>query len=434
MISVRDASRRLLLVVALAICNDVRAECESIPGESVETLESQLAQTERQLDQTPESQRHKSEYRALQERALGQLEALQCKAESQAPAETVKRGFNVATAFASVPILFITDRKQVDSPADSFFGGDRKVNGVTYGRVIVRMPAENYTPGKPLPPGITVDTEKNSKQGITVRRPAELGETDFQASLSEFKKALQPGDKLRVLLFIHGYNVTYADSMKAAARLTWGLRPLTVAPIAVSWPSQGMTLRYWQDEQTVEPSIERLRPILGGIFANPNVDEVILVAHSMGTRIATRVLSQLELQKASLPKLTRVAFAAADLHDAEIQELWGRIGSLPASGWNFYTSRNDFALRASQIVHARPPVGDSRQRVFTLPPAETIDASTVAPALQGYGHSYVIDNPLLQLDLRRWILEGAPAKNRGLQPGQRPPAVFWVIPELASEK
>ena len=278
-------------------------------------------------------------------------------------------------------------------------------------------------------PGSSLGRTTWRLSGISIAPPVSFDATEFEARLSEFKRALPNNAPVRVLVFIHGYNVSYTDSIQAAARLAWGLRPVNVLPIVISWPSQGKLLRYWQDEQSVEPSIERLRPVLGKLFSDPQIDEVILVSHSLGTRIATRVLSELQLQKEPVPKLTRVAFAAADLHDEEIKELWTRIQSLPAKGWLFYTSANDFALLASSIVHARPPVGDSRDRVFTLAPADTVDASAVAPALRGYGHSYLIDNPSLQVDLRRWIVDGIPAAQRNLQPGQRPPAVFWVIPE-----
>jgi esterase/lipase superfamily enzyme len=147
----------------------------------------------------------------------------------------------------------------------------------------------------------------------------------------------------------------------------------------------------------------------------------------MGTRLVARVLSQLQLQNAAIPKLTRISFAAADLYEAEIRELWPRIQSLPSKGWLFYTSRNDFALIASSVVHATPPLGDSRTRVFTLPATDTVDASAVAPILKGYGHSYVIDNPLLRVDLRRWIVQGLGADQRGLVKGNRPPGMFWEI-------
>jgi esterase/lipase superfamily enzyme len=148
----------------------------------------------------------------------------------------------------------------------------------------------------------------------------------------------------------------------------------------------------------------------------------------MGARLVARILAQLELQKVPLPKLTRVIFAAADLNQDELRELWPRLGPLPAKRWMLYTSANDFALRASSLVHDRPPVGSSRERVFSIDQAETVDASAVAAQLKGYGHSYVIDNPLLQADLRLWIVQGNSASERGLTPGSRPPAVFWELP------
>jgi esterase/lipase superfamily enzyme len=200
-----------------------------------------------------------------------------------------------------------------------------------------------------------------------------------------------------------------------------------ILPVIVSWPSQGAILKYWNDEENIEPSVERLRPILQTILTNPDVDEVEILSHSMGARFVARTLSQLQLQNAALPKLTRVSLAAADLYEGEIREIWPRIQTLPAKGWLFYTSKNDFALLASSVVHATPPLGDSRSSVFTLPSVDTVDASSVAPMLKGYGHSYVIDNPLLRVDLRRWIVQGLAPEQRGLTKVNRPPSVFWEI-------
>jgi len=228
------------------------------------------------------------------------------------------------------------------------------------------------------------------------------------------------------LIFVHGFNVTYPEAIQALARLSFGLH-IDVLPVALSWPSQGSLPKYWNDEENIEPSIERLRPELLWLLSHPDIDEVILVAHSMGSRLVTRTLSQLELQKAQLPKLTRIALAAADLYEGEFRELWPRIRKLPAKGWLFYTSANDLALLASSIVHAAPPIGDSRKRVFTVQQADTVDASAVAPKLRGYGHSYVIDNPLLRVDLRRWVAQGLPAAQRGLTKESRTGAEFWEI-------
>lgn len=423
--------QHLLLGLCLsASCLCAQAECGGPTTTTASQLEAELQTIQRQLAATPEAGRDKPEYRQLQERGLTLLEQLQCKREADAPAEEVKRGPGVATAFATVPVLFITDRAKTPTNPDAgrFFSAERQISGVTFGRVEVRMPAENYVAGDTPPIGTTIASVEDSSDGISLSLPALFDAERFSSQIDSYKAALPAQAPVRVLLFIHGFNVSYKDSVQAAARLAWGIR-LDVLPIAITWPSQARVLRYWQDEQSIDPSTERLRPIVQQILSHPKVDEVVIVAHSMGTRLTTRLLSQLDLQKAAVPKLTRVAFAAADLNEEEIRELWPRIQPLPKKGWTFYTSGNDFALLASSIVHARPPVGDSRERVFTSPPADTIDASAVAPSLKGYGHSYLIDNPQVQVDLRRWISPGAPVAQRGLKQETRPPTTtYWAIP------
>lgn len=421
--------QRLLLGILLCLsCSFSRADCEGLPAATAAELDAQLQDVQRQLAATPQADRGKPEYRQLQDRGLTLLEQVQCKREAEAPTEAVKRGPGVATAFATVPVLFITDRAAFQTKdAGKYFGVDRQSSGVSSGRVEVRLPAEHYSAGDPVPVGIKVASVEGTSDGISVALPT-LFETDrFSEQIQQYKSRLPAKAPLRVVVFIHGFNVSYRDSIQAAARLAWGLR-IDVLPIAVTWPSQAKVLSYWQDEQSIEPSKERLRPVLKQILTDANVDEVILVAHSLGTRLTTRLLSDLNLEKADVSKLTRVAFAAADLNEEEIRELWPRVQPMPKKGWTFYTSGNDFALMASRIVHARPAVGDSRDRVFTSPPGDTVDATAIAPALKGYGHSYLIDNPLLQTDLRRWIFPGAAVDKRGLKQETRPPSTtFWTI-------
>jgi esterase/lipase superfamily enzyme len=420
---------RIAFLTAVLMCLGANAvaQCPS-PLQPLPELETRLNETLGQLAAFDQSKRSSGKYRELQERALQELEQVQCAREEAGPEEAVTRGPSVDTPFALVPVLFLTDRAPLKTARGrhQYYSGDRRASGVEYGRAVVRMPAEDYVTGSPLPAGVSVTTETNAQNGVSVGEPERLSRDQITESIQRYKASLPARTPVRLLIFVHGFNVTFPEATKAIARLSFGLR-IHALPIVVSWPSQGALLKYWNDEQNVEPSIERLRPELLWLFQHSDVDEIILVAHSMGSRVASRVLSQLELQKKPTEKLTRVAFAAADLNEAEIRELWTRIRNLPTKGWLFYTSRNDFALLASSIVHAVPPVGDSRQRVFTIDPAETVDASAVAPMLKGYGHSYLIDNPLLRVDLRRWIAQGIAAEKRGLAKGKRPDAVFWEI-------
>lgn len=419
--------RVFLTAVLLCLALNVDAQCPPSPLPDAE-LESHFDTTLSQLAAIDGSKRSSQEYRNLQERALHELEGVQCAREATEPGEAVTRGPSVETPFAAVPVLFLTDRARLSVPEGrhQYYGAKRLPSGVEYGRAVVRMPAENYVTGSALPTGVSITTETNAQNGVTVDQPERLTRDQISEAIRRYKTALPANSPVRLLIFVHGFNVTFPEAAKAIARLSFGLRIQTL-PLVVSWPSQGAILKYWNDEQNVEPSIERLRPELLWLLQHPAVDEVILVAHSMGSRIASRVLSELDLQKASISKLTRVAFAAADLNEAEIRELWPRIRNLPTKGWLFYTSGNDIALLASSIVHAMPPVGDSRQRVFTILPSDTVDASAVAPKLKGYGHSYVIDNPLLRVDLRRWISQGLSPSQRGLTKRKSGDAEFWEI-------
>lgn len=132
----------------------------------------------------------------------------------------------------------------------------------------------------------------------------------------------------------------------------------------------------------------------------------------MGTRLVTRVLSELELQGQRTTTLTRIAYAAADLGEEEFRGLWNRLQPMARNGWTIYTSKNDLTMMASRFIHGPPRVGDSKERVFVIDPADSVDASAIASALTGYGHSYIIDNEALQKDLQRWLDKGVPARGR----------------------
>jgi esterase/lipase superfamily enzyme len=391
-------------------------------------LQSRLEATQARLDDATAAERATPAFRALQEQALMELEALQCAEADAAPPEAVKRGPGLDTPFAVVPVLSITDRKRIVGidGRHQFFGPERSESGVAYDRLVVRLPGEHYTAGDTLPVGVTIADEKDSRAGVSVGQPTAISRDELGRYLRTYRATLPPRAPLRVLLFVHGFNVSYPEAVRAVARLAFALR-INVLPVALSWPSQAAILKYWNDEENIEPSVERFRPVLQALLSDADVDEVIVVAHSMGSRLFMRIVSYLQLQPGSMSKLARVSLAAADLGEAEIRELWPRLRKSPAKGWLFYTSANDFALRASSIVHASPPVGDSRKRIFTVPEFETVDASAVAPLLRGYGHSYVIDNPALSVDLRRWVSQGLQAQQRGLSRGTRHPAVFWSL-------
>lgn len=402
------------------------AKCDGVTAATQQDANARLAKTVAELQSVLPEARNQNATRALQERGLAEIEAIQCIREAQAPAEMVTRGPSIATRFVQVPVLFVTDRRRISAPDGEhrFFNGQRDPQ-TWLGRVQVRLPAEAYS-GGPVPVGTALTAETDAREGVVVAQPEMLTRETFKETIRRYRESLPTGTPSRLLLFVHGFNVTYQDAVSASARLAWGMR-INVLPVAVSWPSQGQTVRYFQDEEAIPPSAERLRAEFQWLLSEVDSDEVILVAHSMGARLTVRILSDLQLQNVSVNKLTRLILAAADLGEEETKELWRRLQDLPSKGWTSYTSSNDFALMCSRFIHGLPRIGDSVERVFTLAGMETVDASSVAPLLRGYGHSYVFDNPGMKVDLRRSIALGLNPVQRGLTEGNRPPARFWEL-------
>lgn len=404
-----------------------RASCDTPGPQVIPELSQRVADLEQRLRNVPEAQRNSPDTQSAQREGLVALEQLQCAIESQAPSEGVQRGPAVNTPFVEIPILYITDRGPESSGGKhSYFGPKRAEGGASFGVVKVNMPAERYKAGELLPVNMKITLVKGASGGISVAKPEIRDWNDLGSLIGSYKALLPPRGRTVALVFVHGFNATYTDAMKAAARLSFGLRQ-NLLTIAISWPSQGEILQYWHHEDTIQASVERLRPYFAQLLSRKDIDETVVVAHSMGTRLVTRVLSELELQGQRTTTLTRIAYAAADLGEEEFRGLWNRLQPMARNGWTIYTSKNDLTMMASRFIHGPPRVGDSKERVFVIDPADSVDASAIASALTGYGHSYIIDNEALQKDLQRWLDKGVPARGRNLRSGNTNGATFWEL-------
>ncbi len=323
-------------------------------------------------------------------------------------------------------MLFVTDRAQTASGPKGDFGAERVRSGTTMGLARVDL----HWGGR------CMDNEskrtwiwRSGKDPMNMVLPyasavTELGDTVmFTRLVNEFKVAVKR--PVHALVFVHGFNVSFNDALHSAAELAQCMDS-DVLPIVVSWPSAAKMTSYLEDEEAVGVSRERLRSAVEYILSHPAIDEITVVAHSMGTRLVTRVLADLDLAGKKLPRLKRVAYAAADLDEAEFAEYWPRLSPMASSGWSFYVSKNDLAMWASTALHRRPRIGDSRQRVYTVESADTIEATKAAPLRKAFGHSYVIDSTVVSRDLRRWAVDGQSPSQRGLKKRANKPVDYWV--------
>lgn len=229
------------------------------------------------------------------------------------------------------------------------------------------------------------------------------------AFMSELRQRVAQSKSRSLFVFVHGYNVNFADAARRTAQMTYDLG-YDGAPTFFSWPSQGRLSGYMQDENNSEWSIPDLRDFLAEVAGQAGDGEIYLVAHSMGNRVATRALARLLSERPELrPRFREVLLIAPDL-DPDIfrRELAPAIMQ-GGTRVTLYASNKDKALLASKKLHGQARLGDASP-VAVLSGMDSIDATEVETDL--LGHSYFAEAKHVLSDLFAVIRERRPVSLR----------------------
>jgi esterase/lipase superfamily enzyme len=320
--------------------------------------------------------------------------------------------------YLQVPVLFVTDRGKSSNGA---FTDVRRQSGLEFGRALTTVKTEN---------GVRSDYIADAQrlpQNTTLKSPVVSSISDISAFLKEIsnRKADRLGKPRRVILFVHGYNVSFDDAMRSAAILSTEVQFSNI-PIAYSWPSAGTFGGYWHDEAEVGASDVRFTEFLKTLLSQSPV-EVVIVCHSMGARLVAAALYKLGDKGTAVPTLHHVVFAASDLYTSDLAEHWPAI-HVKDVGFSFYCSNHDLALRLSHIVHRDPRVGDVSPSVYAPLGAYTIDASSVDSMWRAFGHSYIINSFTVGADIGQWIDTNASPLARGLTKSTNPGTEYYLFP------
>lgn len=316
-------------------------------------------------------------------------------------------------------MYYVTDRAGTD---DGNFGGNLRDQGLAYGRAVTTLTA-GY--------GIRVDLiagARNLPQGSGISPPTLHslgGMQDLLGAIGSDTTGPQ-GRRKRVLLFVHGYNVTFDDAVTAAARLSSEIQ-FPVIPVAYSWPSDGTYIGYWHDEENVRDSYPRFMSFLQELVAKAPA-EVVIVCHSMGAREVTPALAELERNGVQLQGLRKVIFAAPDIWSKEFLDAWPYLQKLKGVEFGFYLSFHDIALRLSHIVHRLPRLGDATPTVTAPVGGITIDASAVDSVFQAAGDSYILNSPKIGADVGAWVDNSVSPTDRGLLQVHRAGQMYYMFP------
>lgn len=153
----------------------------------------------------------------------------------------------------------------------------------------------------------------------------------------------------RVMVFVHGFNNRYEDAVYRYAQIVHD-SGADVAPILFTWPSRGSIFAYNYDKESTNYSRDALEDMLRTISRNPEVGEVVVMAHSMGSWLTVEALRQMAIRDGKVSsKIQNVILASPDL---DVDVFGRQIAEIGPKGPHFtlFVSRDDRALGLSRRI------------------------------------------------------------------------------------
>lgn len=320
--------------------------------------------------------------------------------------------------FDQVKVYFATDRQMDPGALDIEFTGERG-EGLTYGSLFISIPHDHSVGAIERPTLWRFELEEDARRHMVIMRRYVYDRDRF---FDDIQQTISRGDDAS-FVFVHGYNVSFDDAARRTAQITYDLN-FRGAPVFYSWPSQASLQGYTIDENNVQWSEAHLKGFLRDHAQRSGARDIYLIAHSMGNRALTGALRSLFAEHPELKgRFKEIILTAPDI-DADIFKR--DIAPALAAGCDkitLYVSDGDKALLASKQVHGYPRAGDSAEGVVLVPGVETVDASGLDTSF--LEHSYFAESGSVLKDIRRLVLEGLRAAQRGLEERHESAGRYW---------
>jgi esterase/lipase superfamily enzyme len=238
-----------------------------------------------------------------------------------------------------VDLLVATTRKPDANPA-ILFSGERG-SGLKTDAVTISIPPNREIGQVQWPSRIPGDPSRNF---ITASVQPLTSLADNRAWL----KTHMPKSK-HVLVFVHGFNNRYEEAVYRFAQIVHDSHA-DVAPVVFTWPSRASVFSYAYDRESTNFSRDALEELLRRVANSPSVDEVTVMAHSMGAWLAVESLRQMAIRNGRVvPKIDNVILASPDLDIDVFASQFAALGR-DKPHFTLFVSQNDRALRVSRRI------------------------------------------------------------------------------------
>jgi esterase/lipase superfamily enzyme len=221
-----------------------------------------------------------------------------------------------------------------------------------------------------------------------------------------------------VILFIHGFNNTFNESVFTLAGI-WHFLKRQGVPLVYSWPAAASGLNaYFADKESGQFTIFHLKETLRTLFKNSEIENIHIIAHSRGTDVATTTLRELIIENRASGgnprkdlRIENLILAAPDLDFGIIKQRLMAEQFGPAFGKiTIYTSQEDSALGISQWLTNGLSFGRLNTKDINMNERNIFNSvgnvSLIKVPKSGsfIGHDYFHSNPAVSSDIINLIL------------------------------
>lgn len=278
----------------------------------------------------------------------------------------------------------------------------------------------------------------------------------FQA---ELEKRLARSKTNNVIIYVHGFNETFATAAYTAAELCHFLGRESVCAL-YTWPASStgnFLTSYTSTTESARYAEDHLRKMIRTLGSTPGINGVHLLAHSRGAAVLMSALRGLVMESVAAgkepintlhidnlvlfsPDIDYDLFAqdiTAGLSDPDMYSVWPseRLPRALRGRFTVYSSPNDRALIVSQFLfRSKMRIGNVRTENISesaqnyLKPFDKLDIIIYqGDRTDRFGHSYFTTNPRVSSDIIQLLRFGKKLGDPGRELIQLGPIV-WKFP------
>ncbi|MCA3513860.1 MAG: alpha/beta fold hydrolase [Rhodobacter sp.] len=203
----------------------------------------------------------------------------------------------------------------------------------------------------------------------------------------------EEGPRRRALIFVHGFNNTFAEGLYRLAQLSHDL-DLPRVTVHYSWPSAGHALGYIHDRDSSLYARDGFEKLFNEVVA-AGAQEIIVVGHSMGAQLLVESLRQMDIRDAGKLRryLAGVVLLSPDIDIEVFKSQASTFGDLPQP-FLILSSSRDRALRLSSFITGQP---NRLGNISDIEQVSDLDVRVIdiAAYSTGSGHFTIGDSPEL---------------------------------------